>query len=251
MSRRIEGTAGMNRSDLTRSARMVGRYLVLAAASVSLQVSVARANPQLCEAAAEHVSARTGVPIAVLHAIALVETGRAIDGTNRPWPWAVNQAGKSHWFATRAEAERHIRASLDTGARNIDIGCFQINHRWHADGFADVSQMLDPDANALYAARFLAQHFGETGDWTLAAGRYHSRTEVHAARYRALFSTALASLGGRPNATATVGEMVVPRANTFPLLQPGAPQSAGSLIPQVVGQIPGLFSAPRRALIGS
>ena len=44
------------------------------------------------------------MPQAVLHAIALTETGRPDGGRLRPYPWAINREGKGHWFASREEA---------------------------------------------------------------------------------------------------------------------------------------------------
>ena len=47
--------------------------------------------------------------------------------------------------------------------------------------------MFDPDMNALYAARFLSELYREFGDWTGAAGAYHSRTPEYADRYKVKF----------------------------------------------------------------
>jgi len=142
---------------------------------------------RLCEAAARRAADRTGVPLHVLMAIALTETGRKSGGRFRPWPWTVNMEGAGHWFGSPQAALGYVETEFARGARSFDVGCFQINYKWHGDAFPSVAAMFDPEANALYAARFLASLFAETGDWSVAAGAYHSRTPAYAERYRARF----------------------------------------------------------------
>ena len=196
-----------------------------------------------CDRAAESAAREHGIPISVLKAIALTETGRAQDGHLRPWPWAVNIDGQGHWFESQSEALSFMAARLQDGSRNFDVGCFQINHRWHGQAFASVEAMLNPLANADYAAGFLRQLFNETRDWSLAAGAYHSRTPHHAKRYRARFDRLRAALDATPPAivpakvpsrTDTGGAPRAPvLANSFPLLHAaGAPGLMGSLVPR-------------------
>ena len=68
-------------------------------------------------------------------------------------------------------------------------------HLWHGEAFASLRRMLDPDANARYAARFLRDLRAETGSWLAAAGLYHSRTPALSAAYRARVADQLAALG--------------------------------------------------------
>ena len=70
-----------------------------------------------------------------------------------------------------------MRNTQAEGIRSIDVGCMQVNQRWHADQFATLEQATDPLANADYAARFLRTLYQQTGDWWEAAGRYHSSTQ--------------------------------------------------------------------------
>lgn len=141
-----------------------------------------------CIAAAQRAAQRHDVPVDVLIAITLTETGTRRSGDLQPWPWAVNTGGPSHWFDTRDEALAFAYAQFKAGKRNFDVGCFQLNFRWHSDAFESLNDMFDPALNADYAARFLKSHFAETKDWTKAAGRYHSLTEEYASRYRATFA---------------------------------------------------------------
>ena len=144
--------------------------------------------PALCESAAVEASRRSGVPVSVLKAISLTETGRKSDGAFRPWPWTVNMEGTGHWFETLDEARAYVFKEFKRGARSFDVGCFQINYKWHNQAFSSIDQMFDPLSNAMYAAKFLGELYAETGDWTAAAGAYHSRTKEYADRYSARFA---------------------------------------------------------------
>lgn len=151
-----------------------------------------------CDAAAERAAAVTGVPEHVLKAISRTETGTKQFGGFGPWPWTVNMEGEGRWFDSRAEALDFVRARQAKGARSFDIGCFQVNHLWHGKAFPSVEAMFDPEAGALYAARFLASLKDEFGTWEGAAGAYHSRTPELAAKYVVLFRRMLARLGAPP-----------------------------------------------------
>ncbi|MEO0819212.1 MAG: lytic transglycosylase domain-containing protein [Pseudomonadota bacterium] len=148
--------------------------------------------------AAREASERHGVPPDLMEAIALVETGRRIDGQFLPWPWALNVEGQGSWHRDADAAAQSARAHLAAGRRSIDLGCFQINHRWHGDAFASPEAMLEPRRNADYAARFLAALHHESGDWMVAAGHYHSRTPALARSYRERVASHLP--GGEPSA---------------------------------------------------
>ncbi|PCD76625.1 transglycosylase SLT domain-containing protein [Pseudothioclava arenosa] len=144
-------------------------------------------NAALCESAAEMASARTGVPVSVLKAISLNETGRKLNGQFRPWAWTVNMEGKGVWFETRDEARAYVAKEYQRGARSFDVGCFQINFKWHGEAFASIDAMFDPLENGIYAATFLKELYQEKGSWKAAAGAYHSRTPKYADRYAARF----------------------------------------------------------------
>lgn len=200
-----------------------------------------------CEAAARIASAEYAVPLDLLLAVAQAESGRTVGGAMRPWPWTVNEGGQGLWFATRQEAEAHVDAALDAGVRNIDLGCFQINHRWHGDQFPSVTAMFDPVGNARYAARFLAGLYLETGDWSAAVGAYHSRTPDLAVRYsNRVESLRLAMAEAAPFADPEP----VQAENGYPLLQAGAAGGAGSLVPDVANGRPMFIRAMSRSLFG-
>jgi len=170
---------------------MKNSRLILALA-IALLPTMGLARPELCESAAAQAARETGVPPEVLLAITLVETGRQSGGRLRPWPWAANTEGRGQWFASQQEASQFARETLARGQNSIDLGCFQINWRWHGAQFTSPDALLDPLTSARYAARLLSDLYEELGTWERAAGAYHSRTPRFASRYRARFRQVLA-----------------------------------------------------------
>lgn len=187
----------------------------------------------LCDRAASVAAQETGVPENLLFAISRVETARA--GTDAPWPWTINLNGQGQWFDTAEQAEQAI-SDLADGGESFDIGCFQINTRWHGDGFERATEMLDPLENARYAARYLLDLQSEFGDWPAAIAAYHSRDADRGAGYRDKVAAAYDGLIGQPP------DAAVPAArrgvNRYPLLLAGDPASAGTLVPRLSGVAP-------------
>lgn len=164
--------------------------LLLIALSPPPASALTSKNPEdICDQAALHVSETTSVPLSVLLAITRVETGRGGGTALRPWPWTVNMEGKGRWFDTEDQARKYVFRYFKNGARSFDIGCFQINYRWHHRGFNSIEEMFDPNLNAQYAAQFLSQLYTELGTWDRAVGAYHSRTNKYAKRYLARYTT--------------------------------------------------------------
>lgn len=220
--------------------------LLASLASVSPMATAVAASPDLstvCDRAAVLAAAETGVPISVLKAISLIETGREWSGETRPWPWTVNMEGKGVWFETEDAALAYVDEHFKRGARSFDVGCFQINYKWHHEHFSSIEAMFDPANNARYAARFLLDLHAESGDWEEAAGAYHSRTPEYADRYRARFAGYRAQFlheDGLPlhvvavdpgSASRPLAPVIRVRVNSFPLLQSGGDTALGSLVP--------------------
>lgn len=202
----------------------------------------------LCDVAITAAARETGAPPDLLRALALAESGRARGGDLRPWPWTVNMAGQGYWFDTRAAAEAFVERAHANGTRSFDIGCLQINHRWHRAAFASPAQMFEPTRNAAYAARFLVRLRSEFGSWEAAAGAYHSRSPDLAERYLARVRAHLAEpLGEQRIAGGTTQPQAVdtspstrhagapapppPARRPYPLLHPAGESTLGSLVP--------------------
>ncbi|MDQ0348956.1 lytic transglycosylase domain-containing protein [Ancylobacter vacuolatus] len=134
----------------------------------------------VCEAAMARASAKYGVPLAILYAVGLTETG----GNGTLQPFAMNAGGKSHVATSAADGARKLKEFNARGVSLVDLGCMQINHRWHGEQFASVADMFDPERNVDYAARFLAELRQRHGNWTMAAARYNAGPDNDPAQKR-------------------------------------------------------------------
>ena len=110
------------------------------------------------------------MPLAVFYAVGLNETG----GRNGLQPYAMNIDGRASINASLADGLAAFAAARRGGAKLIDVGCMQINYKYHGDKFASVSEMFDPAHNIDYAARFLKELRAREGSWTLAVARYNA-----------------------------------------------------------------------------
>lgn len=183
-----------------------------------------------CDAAAAIAAGESGVPLPLLRAITRAETGRGRPST--PWSWTVNVDGRGHWFADRKAAITFVETQLAAGYRSIDIGCFQMNLRWHGHRFASPAQMFDPLANARAAAGFLNELLDSEGNWTAATAAYHSRSpELGQAYLRRVLAELPSEVVGQPVAPDAVARN---RINRFPLLDTGAGGGRmASLVPEL------------------
>jgi len=193
---------------------------------------------QICDHAANNAAKSSGVPLPILRAITRTETGRSRGGEVEPWPWTVNMEGAGKWFASEASARAYVERHYSRGARVFDVGCFQINYRWHGTEFASIDEMFDPIANAEYAAGFLMRLYNETGDWTAAVGAYHSRTPKFAERYIRRFERIRRALNEAASQTVEIAAQApTERANLFPFLQTmPATYKNSSLVPLGAGR---------------
>jgi len=208
----------------------------------------------LCDSAAWVAADEVGIPVDVLLAITRTETGRSGPNGFHPWPWTVNMEGAGHWFANRHESEEYALNSYQNGARSFDVGCFQINYRWHSAGFGSIKDMFDPLENARYAARFLKKLYQEFGDWSAAAGAFHSRTPKYSQSYAARFDKI------RKNVNPDISKARFVSATLGLFDRRGGLSAANSSKPLIAGVLPGLGSlvpvssahnAPGRAILPS
>jgi soluble lytic murein transglycosylase-like protein len=124
----------------------------------------------VCEREMAEAAKKYDIPLGVLYAVGLTETGRR--GSLQPF--ALNIEGPSFFAANVNDAMRHFAEARKHGARLIDIGCMQIDQHFHASHFRSLEAMFDPHENVDYAARFLRELRAREGSWTLAAARYHA-----------------------------------------------------------------------------
>ncbi len=152
--------------------------LILSALGAALAGPARAATDErgLCRAAIDAAEKIERLPRLLLHAVSLVETGRW--STRRrasyAWPWTLNNGGKSRYLASRDALLAEVRRLRAKGERNIDVGCMQINLKYHGNEFASLEEAIDPVHNVAYAARLLKKLRRDTGAWAHAVGQYHN-----------------------------------------------------------------------------
>lgn len=124
----------------------------------------------------EQIAHEERIPVKLLKSVAYVESGFH--------PWTLNVEGKSYFFSTRKAAEQHLEKVVKKGVTNVDIGCTQINWRWHGKQFGSPQDLLSPEISLRYAARLLRHHSIRTRSWMKAALLYHSADKMRQSVYR-------------------------------------------------------------------
>lgn len=132
--------------------------------------AVLGAEANVCEREMVRAAATHNVPLGMLYAVGLTESGRA--GSLQPY--ALNIEGRPAYEASKAAALRAFRDAQRSGAKQIDVGCMQINHRYHVQNFGSLDDMFEPAKNVAYAAHFLSELKEREGSWTMAIARYHA-----------------------------------------------------------------------------
>lgn len=122
------------------------------------------------------------MPANLLRAIAITESGKHHKASRKliAWPWTINVAGKGYYFKSKSEAIRAVQKYQKKGYRSIDIGCMQVNLRYHPEAFYNLHQAFEPKYNVGYAAKFLRSHYENTGSWKRSIGNYHNmKPRIH------------------------------------------------------------------------
>ncbi len=153
---------------------------------VQASTSEAADETRVCRDAALAAERRHNIPSGLLAAVERVESGRAkaAGADVSAWPWTIHSQGRGRYHDTKAAAIASVRDLKAQGVRNIDVGCMQVNLRYHPEAFDDLEDAFDPATNAEYAATFVKRLFAETRSWSRAVSFYHSRTPKRATAYR-------------------------------------------------------------------
>lgn len=126
------------------------------------------------------------MPENTLHSISLQETQKAHSKhyIGIVWPWTVTAKGKGNHFNNRDDAIAFAKAQIAAGNNNIDIGCMQINLKYHPEAFASIEEAFSPKHNIAYGANFLKTKYNRLKNWNKAIGLYHSATENKSTKYQ-------------------------------------------------------------------
>ena len=143
--------------------------------SIGLGWSADLTNKPNCEKIANRIESETNLPIHLLSSISRVEAGRKLSsGEVKGWPWSINHAGKGLYFETKKGALKYLKNAVSNGSKNIDVGCMQLNYRWHKGAFSSLEDMFDPEKNIQYAAKFVKELYGRHQNWEDVIKHYHS-----------------------------------------------------------------------------
>ena len=112
------------------------------------------------------------LPNKLLTSIALVESGIK-KSEFKSWPWTLNVSGKSMYFDSKLETLKYLKSNINL-QKSIDVGCMQINTRYHLKNFKDLSHLVEPEENVKYAAVYLLKLYKKYKSWNEAVSRYHS-----------------------------------------------------------------------------
>ncbi|HEV7318590.1 MAG TPA: lytic transglycosylase domain-containing protein [Ensifer sp.] len=154
---------------------MAGRKTRLPALSALALVTstcsaFASADAGVCEREIISAAAKYNIPAGILYSVGLTETGRK--GSLQPY--AMNIEGKAYFGSSEQDVLTQFGNARAQGAKLIDLGCMQINYYFHGEHFSSPQEMLDPQKNVEYAARFLANLHARHETWTMAVARYHA-----------------------------------------------------------------------------
>lgn len=130
-----------------------------------LYIPAAFANEE-CLIAIDKYEKLYNIPTGLLKAVSKIESEYN--------PLALNDGLKTHRFKTKEEAIDRISYLIEIGRTNFDIGCMQINYRWHGKNFTSPEEMLDVTWNVRYAASLIAGLYKDHGSWQAAIRHYHS-----------------------------------------------------------------------------
>lgn len=153
-----------------------GAAMVAILLSLPGAATAAGDDSALCEQATRAEEQRRNIPSRLLYAIATTESGRWDPETraNFAWPWTVMARGEGRFYPDRQSAIKAVEALRRAGVTNIDIGCMQINMRYHPDAFDSLHEAFEPASNVAYAATFLNELRLSRRSWSRAVRFYHS-----------------------------------------------------------------------------
>ncbi len=128
-----------------------------------------------CMQATKEAELAYQIPKGLLTAISFAETGRTLkNGKQTSWPWTVNLGGKGKFFPNKKSAVDYVKENIKKGKKNIDIGCMQVNMKYHPKAFKSLEDAFDPKINTLWAAAWLKTLQKSHNSWREATGYYHS-----------------------------------------------------------------------------
>ncbi len=143
-------------------------------------------NYELCQIAINEVEQTHNIKKNLLTTISSVESGRYIKsiGKRLSWPWTIHASGKGYYYQTKQEAITAVKKLQKEGITNIDVGCMQINLKYHGKAFNSLEEAFDPKKNVAYSAKFLQSLNKKNNNWQKTAMQYHSKNITRGLNYK-------------------------------------------------------------------
>lgn len=177
---------------------------------ISLICFLSSISCEACESFISRFEKQHGIPEKLLSAIALIESGRRLDGQKVAWPWTINANGIPYIFDTKQEAVTKVKEFQLKGIHSIDVGCMQINLLHHPHAFKSIEAAFDPETNIAYAASFLKEKMKAQGDWHHAVAHYHSATKTLNEPYKKKVLQTWSQIQAEPGLLSTILTLPIP-----------------------------------------
>lgn len=151
-------------------------FSLLAYMSTTKSVNATSNDHLLCARYFAHFEEKYVLPKNILTALGMQESGKwhAKSKKRTSWPWAFNVGGKGYYFNSKEEALLNVRKLKRRNIKSYDVGCMQINMKYHPKAFRNISEAFNPKHNVEYAAKFLRDLYKQKGSWRDAIASYHS-----------------------------------------------------------------------------
>lgn len=141
---------------------------------------------EMCSFAISNVEKAHQIKDNLMQTIASVESGRYVSEIKKrvAWPWSVHAQGKGYYYESKEEAIEAVKSMQNKGIKNIDVGCMQINLKYHGSAFSSLEDAFDPTKNVTYSAKFLKKLYKRNHSWEKTAMQYHSKNITKGTRYK-------------------------------------------------------------------
>lgn len=130
-------------------------------------------------------------------------TGTESTYRGQPWPWSANYKGKPYYFKNQKALKKFVSKLSKKQRGDLDIGCMQLNYRYHGWKFNDILEMTDPHRNMILGSLYLYELYlkekiyqldkkrhnprwkipDDLHIWAIAVGRYHSHKVKNGKKY--------------------------------------------------------------------
>lgn len=121
----------------------------------------------------DEVAKSSGLNPDLLYAVALAESAKSVNGTTVAPSCLAIRADKPYYPESAKEAKRILDEVLPARS-STDIGCMQINWKWHGHKVSTPYELLEPETNIQLAADILRKAVDSVPeDQILGIGRYH------------------------------------------------------------------------------